>query len=112
MRTPSIRHSQWGNVSAHRWPAPAEIDTTLAEAWNKLGVSLVELGDTEQAAGAFERALAANAAYPDTRYSLADLLDDKGHILGAAVHWRAYLAQDRQSQWATHARKCLATAQR
>jgi tetratricopeptide (TPR) repeat protein len=94
--------------AAERYSQAAELDASFAEAWNNLGVLLVELGKAKEAASAFEHALAANPAYADAHYNLADLLDEKGDTIGAAAHWRAYLTQDPQSQWASHARRRLA----
>ena len=94
--------------AAERYSQAAEMDASFAEAWNNLGVLLVEIGNIEEAASAFERSLAANPSYADAHYNLADLLDETGDTGGAAAHWRAYLAQDRQSRWATHARLRLA----
>jgi hypothetical protein len=94
--------------AAERYAQAAEIDGSFAEAWNNLGVVLVEIGSTEEAAVAFERALAVNQHYADAHYNLADLLDELGDIAGASVHWRAYLSQDRQNQWASYAQHRLA----
>ena len=95
-------------LAAERYAQAAETDGSFAEAWNNLGVVLVELRNRDEAVTAFERALGANPHYADAHYNLADLLDTSGDIAGAARHWRAYLSLDRQSQWASHARKRLA----
>jgi len=95
-------------LAAERYSQAAETDGSFAEAWNNLGVVLVELRNRDEAVTAFERALGANPHYADAHYNLADLLDTSGDIAGAARHWRAYLSLDRQSQWASHARKRLA----
>jgi tetratricopeptide (TPR) repeat protein len=94
--------------AVERYSQAAEMDVSFAEAWNNLGVVLLELGSAGEAATAFERALEANPAYADAHYNLADLFEETGDSVRAAAHWRAYLAQDRQSRWASHARKRLA----
>ena len=99
-------------LAAERYSQAAETDGSFAEAWNNLGVVLVELGKPEEAVTAFERALLANPHYADAHYNLADLLDSVGDAAAASVHWRAYLSQDRQSRWASHAQKRLAAVVR
>jgi tetratricopeptide (TPR) repeat protein len=93
--------------AAERYSQAGEADGSFAEAWNNLGVVLVELGNRHEAVTAFEHALAANPHYADAHYNLADLLDGLGDAPAASAHWRAYLSQDRQSRWASHAQKRL-----
>ena len=94
-------------LAAERYSQAAETDGSFAEAWNNLGVVLVELGKPKEAVTSFGRALLANPHYADAHYNLADLLDSVGDAAAASVHWRAYLSQDRQSRWASHAQKRL-----
>jgi tetratricopeptide (TPR) repeat protein len=95
-------------LAAERYSQAAETDGSFAEAWNNLGIVLADLGNSEEAVTAFERALLANPHYADAHYNLADLLDALGDAPAASAHWRAYLFQDRQSEWASHAKKRLA----
>jgi tetratricopeptide (TPR) repeat protein len=99
-------------LAAERYSQAVETDGSFAEAWNNLGVVLIDLGNPEEAVTAFERALLANPHYADAHYNLADLLEELDDTTGAATHWGAYLSQDRQSQWASHAKKRLAAGGR
>jgi tetratricopeptide (TPR) repeat protein len=78
-----------------------------AATWNNLGTVLEELGQWDEAHGAYLRALALDPGYADAHYNLADLLDELGTPGEAAGHWRAYVQQDTDSQWGRHARRRL-----
>jgi tetratricopeptide (TPR) repeat protein len=45
--------------------------------------------------------------YADAMFNLALLLQRRNHYAEAAEYWRRYLASDRQSEWATRARRSL-----
>lgn len=79
----------------------------FAEAWNNLGVVLVESDKTERALVALQRAVTLEPDRAEAQYNLADLLDELGQSAAAAKHWRAYLRLDADSDWAAHARSRL-----
>jgi tetratricopeptide (TPR) repeat protein len=78
-----------------------------AATWNNLGTVLEELGQWDQAHGAYLRALALDPGYADAHYDFADLLDTLGVTSEAVAYWRAYLQQDADSQWGRYARRRL-----
>jgi tetratricopeptide (TPR) repeat protein len=89
--------------AVERYLQVVEIDGCHSDAWNNLGLCLGELGNLEEAAGAFRRALEAAPDNWRARYNLADVLDDLGEEAEARAHWREYVRHDRQSEHATYA---------
>jgi thioredoxin-like negative regulator of GroEL len=53
------------------------------------------------------KALRAAPDYADAMFNLALLLQRKNQYTEAAEYWRRYLTSDRQSEWATRARRSL-----
>jgi len=83
------------------------VDPTFAEAWYNLGDLLDGQGRSEAAIECLRKALRVAPDYPDATFNLALLLQRKNQHAEAADHWRRYLASDRQSEWATRARRSL-----
>jgi len=83
-------------------------DPDYAEAWNNLGTLLTEGEHRDEAIAAFGRALAVVPQYADAHFNLAETLAAAGCTSEACEHWRAYLALDPASPWASEARRRLA----
>ena len=82
-------------------------DPDYAEAWNNLGTLLTEGEQRDEAIAAFGRALAVVPQYADAHFNLAETLAAAGCTSEACKHWRAYLALDPASPWASEARRRL-----
>jgi tetratricopeptide (TPR) repeat protein len=93
--------------AAERYAQALELRPRFLNAWNNLGMVLAELGQHDEACAAFRRALEIDPSDLRAHYNLADTLDEMGFGAQAAPHWRAYLRQDRTSQWADYARQRL-----
>jgi tetratricopeptide (TPR) repeat protein len=87
--------------------AALKADPRFAEAWYNLADLLESQGRAEMAIDCLQRALKADQDYADATFNLARLLHNHGKLLDAAVYWRRYLALDRTSEWAAHARRAL-----
>jgi tetratricopeptide (TPR) repeat protein len=98
-----------GDLAAarERYFMALELDEDYVEARANLGCVLVELGDKQLAAAAFEGALLSHEAYPDVHYHLARLYDDLERRDDALPHWERYLALAPDSPWADEARDRL-----
>jgi tetratricopeptide (TPR) repeat protein len=94
--------------SVERYLQVVELNPLHSDAWNNLGLCLDELGNSEEAAGAFRRALAADPDNWRAHYNLADVLEQTGQTAEALTHWRQYLRHDHDSEQATYARQRLA----
>jgi hypothetical protein len=93
--------------AAERFRQAVEIDQGHVEAWNNLGISFVQLGHSQEAIDAFEKAIERNPLWADPHYNLADLLDELNRPAEARTHWQAYLRLDATSLWSQYARKKL-----
>jgi tetratricopeptide (TPR) repeat protein len=65
-----------------------------AEAHAKLGLAYEGLGDREQAAAEFEKAIGCGYHYPDLHVHLAAILDSQGNDLGAEAECRTALERN------------------
>jgi tetratricopeptide (TPR) repeat protein len=82
----------------------------LADAWYNIGCAMERQGRPAEARRAYQRAIAADPAYPDPVYNLGMLaLDDEAY--DDAIIWlERYLSLDPRSGWAAKARKGLMLA--
>ena len=87
--------------------AATRADPTFAEAWYNLSDLLDEQGRSEAAIECLRKALQVAPDYADAKFNLALLLQRKNQYAEAADYWSRYLAADRQSEWATRARRSL-----
>jgi len=87
--------------------AATRADPMFAEAWYNLSDLLDGQGKSEAAIDCLRRALHAAPEYADAMFNLALLLQRNNKHAEAAEHWRRYLANDAQSEWAARARRCL-----
>jgi tetratricopeptide (TPR) repeat protein len=101
-----------GEVGAarERYYMAIELDEEFVEARNNLGCVLLEEGQPELAAAAFQGALACHADYPDAHYHLARTLDELDRPGEAEHHWQQFLRLAPNSPWADEARDRLGTA--
>jgi tetratricopeptide (TPR) repeat protein len=83
------------------------IDPAFAEAWYNLGDLLDDQGRSEAAIECLRKSLMVAPDYVDAIFNLALLLQRKSQYAEAADYWRRYLAIDRQSEWASRARRSL-----
>ncbi|MFL6799041.1 MAG: tetratricopeptide repeat protein [Xanthobacteraceae bacterium] len=82
-------------------------DGHFAEAWYNLADLLDDQGQPDKAMECLEQALVAEPGYADALFNLALLHQRKDHLAQAAESWRAYLALDQASEWASRARRAL-----
>jgi len=68
---------------------------------------LDDQGRSEAAIECLRKALRVAPDYTDAMFNLALLLQRKNQYTEAAEYWRRYLTSDRQSEWATRARRSL-----
>lgn len=68
------------------------LEPTDAAAWNDLGVVLVRRGQRGRGIEAIQRSLALDAKQAEVHRNLAVALEQDGQTLGAAAHYRAFLA--------------------
>lgn len=88
-----------------RYLQAVEIKPEFVEAWNNLGLALVEIDRREEACLAFRKALEYDATHARTLYNLADTLDELRRSNEAEQYWKAYTDQDKSiSEWACYAR--------
>ena len=87
--------------------AAMRIDPRFAEAWYNLGDLLDEQGRLEAAIECLRKALRAAPDYADAMFNLALLLQRQNQYAEAADYWRRYLTADRESEWATRARRSM-----
>jgi tetratricopeptide (TPR) repeat protein len=87
--------------------AATRTDPTFADAWYNLGDLLDEQGRVEAAIECLRTALKVAPDYTDAMFNLALLLQRKNQYAEAADYWRRYLTNDRQSEWASRARRSL-----
>jgi tetratricopeptide (TPR) repeat protein len=85
--------------------AATRADPTFAEAWYNLGDLLDDQGRSEAAIECLRTALRVAPDYADAMFNLGLLLQRKNQYAEASDYWRRYLAADRQSEWATCARR-------
>jgi tetratricopeptide (TPR) repeat protein len=83
------------------------VDPEFAQAWYNLGDLLDDQGRSEAAIKCLRKALRVAPDYTDAMFNIALLLQRTNQYAEAADHWRRYLASDRQSEWATRARRSL-----
>src|SRR2546422_206879 len=100
----SLRSAGWGRrPGGARWPgSPAGAGGLLAGAvppapadasvWNDLGVVLVRRGQHPRGIEAIQRSLALDSQNAEAHRNLAVALEQDGQTLGAAAHYRAFLA--------------------
>jgi predicted RNA polymerase sigma factor len=89
-----------------------EIDSSFAEAWNKLGNVLAELGCCMEAIAAYARVLDLGRGNADVHHAMADMLDQMGRLVDARPHWEACIRYGAHTPHAAYARQRLAaTAQ-
>src|SRR6516164_4575098 len=87
--------------------AATRVDPTFADSWYNLGDLLDEQGRVEAAIECLRTALQVAPDYTDAMFNLALLLQRTNQYAEATNYWRRYLANDRQSEWATRARRSL-----
>jgi tetratricopeptide (TPR) repeat protein len=87
--------------------AATRVDPTFADAWYNLSDLLDEQGRVEAAIDCLRTVLRVAPDYADAMFNLALLLQRTSRYAKAADYWRRYLASDRQSEWATRARRSL-----
>ena len=87
--------------------AATRVEPTFADAWYNLSDLLDEQGRSEAAIECLRTALRVAPNYADAIFNLALLLQRTNQYAEAADHWRRYLANDRQSEWAARARRSL-----
>ena len=87
--------------------AATRVEPTFADAWYNLSDLLDEQGRSEAAIECLRTALRVAPDYADAIFNLALLLQRTNQYAEAADHWRRYLANDRQSEWAARARRSL-----
>jgi tetratricopeptide (TPR) repeat protein len=83
------------------------VDPQFAQAWYNLGDLLDDQGRSEAAIECLRKALRVAPDYADAMFNIALLLQRKNQYAEAVGYWRRYLASDRQSEWATRARRSL-----
>jgi tetratricopeptide (TPR) repeat protein len=83
------------------------VDPEFAQAWYNLGDLLDDQGRSEAAIECLRKALRVAPDYADAVFNIALLLQRKNQYTEAVGYWRRYLASDRQSEWATRARRSL-----
>ena len=83
------------------------VDPNFAQAWYNLGDLLDDQGRADAAIECLRKALRVAPDYADAMFNLALLLQRKNQYAEAADYWRRYLTSDRQSEWATRARRSL-----
>ena len=83
------------------------VDPEYAQAWYNLGDLLDDQGRPDAAIQCLRKALRVAPDYTDAMFNLALLLQRKNQYTEAAEYWRCYLTSDRQSEWATRARRSL-----
>ncbi|MEO7142554.1 MAG: tetratricopeptide repeat protein [Bryobacteraceae bacterium] len=84
-----------------------QADEKYALAHFNLGNLYDEKRDRAKALHHYRSALSLNANYADAHYNLALLYQSIAQPMGAVRHWTAYLKLDRESNWATIARREL-----
>jgi tetratricopeptide (TPR) repeat protein len=94
-------------AARERYYMAIELDEEFVEARNNLGCVLLEEGQSELAAAAFQGALACHADYPDAHYHLARTLDELDRPGEAEHHWQQFLRLAPNSPWADEARDRL-----
>jgi tetratricopeptide (TPR) repeat protein len=82
--------------------AATRVDPKFADAWYNLSDLLDDQGRVEAAIECLRTALKVAPGYAD-----ALLLQRTNQYAEASDYWRRYLASDRQSDWATRARRSL-----
>ena len=93
-------------AAIERYRQVIEAEPGNADAYNNLGVLLVELGRRKEALEVFRRAVRENDN-ARAHYNLADTLDELGCNWEATPPWQAYLRHDQFSEWARHAKRRL-----
>ena len=68
------------------------LDPADASAWSDLGVILVRRGQLPRGIEAIQRSLALDPQNAEAHRNLAVALEQDGQTLGAAAHYRAFLA--------------------
>jgi tetratricopeptide (TPR) repeat protein len=81
-----------------------EVDPRYALAYFDLANVLDETGRLQEAIRVYKTALQLAPTYADAHYNLALAYEKTRDQRKALHHWRAYLALDKSSAWATHAR--------
>jgi tetratricopeptide (TPR) repeat protein len=98
-----------GDLTAarERYFMALELDEEYLEARANVGCVLLELGEKELAAAAFEGALDLHEGYSDVHYHLAKLYDELARAADAERHWARFLDLAPDSPWADEARERL-----
>jgi len=84
-----------------------DFDPAFAEAWYNLGDLVDDQGRSEAAIESLRKAVQVAPDHSDAIFNSALLLQRKNQCAEAADYWRRYLAIDRQSEWASRARRSL-----
>jgi tetratricopeptide (TPR) repeat protein len=87
--------------------AATRADPRFAEAWYNLADVLDDQGQSDKAVVCLERALAADPDYADAIFNLGLLHQRNERHADAAAYWRRYLALDKDSPWASRAKRAL-----
>jgi tetratricopeptide (TPR) repeat protein len=83
----------------------AEIDPNDPLSLYNYANALEELGEFGEAIQNYVAAIRNAPNYADPHYNLALGYERDGNLRAALRHWTAYVKLDRNSKWATHARK-------
>jgi len=87
--------------------AAVKADPAYAPAWYNLAHVLEDRRRTAEAVDCLKRALDADPSYADAMFNLGLFLQRLEQHAEAATWWRRYLAVDRTSPWAAHAKRAL-----
>jgi len=87
--------------------AAVKADPAYAPAWYNLAHVLEDQRRTAEAIDCLKRALEADPKYADAMFNLGLFLQRLEQHAEAATWWRRYLAVDRHSPWAAHAKRAL-----
>jgi tetratricopeptide (TPR) repeat protein len=87
--------------------AATKIDPSFAEAWYNLADIIDDQRQSDQAVVCLQRALDADPNYADAIFNLGLLHQRNDRPTEAALCWRRYLALDKESAWASRAKKAL-----
>jgi tetratricopeptide (TPR) repeat protein len=87
--------------------AAIKTDPRFVEAWFNLADLLEERGRDGEAISCLKSALTIDPQYSDAIFNLALLLQRLQKFADAMEWWRHYLAKDKDSSWATRAKRAL-----
>ena len=87
--------------------AAVKADQQFAPAWHNLADLLDDGGRRWEAVDCLKRAIDADPDYADALFNLGLILQSLEHYAEAANFWRRYLELDRDSSWASRAKRAL-----